>query len=104
MEEQDSWNYTIPENINKLIDKEFLALFKKSLDEAYPVHKDGCTYFLDEGHYRLSEGSGHWSSAMLSTCFDLHKLEIIGYYETLEWWESDIFDDELCSKLIKELL
>jgi hypothetical protein len=93
--------YIVPKKIRKLIDKEFLLLFKKNLDDAYSVNKDGQTDYLNEEHYRLSEGNGHWYKALLDTCFDLRKLEVIGYQESLEWYDSDFFDDKLVDMFIE---
>lgn len=94
-------SYIIPEHIKKLIDKEFLLLFKKNLDNAYPVNSDGQSNELTEEHYRWSEGNGHWYKALLDASFDLKRLEIIGYWDSLEWYDSDNFDDTLIDMFLE---
>ena len=89
-------NYEIPENIKSLIDEDFLLLFKEKLDVIYNNKEDL--------KYELIEGNGAWHSALLDTCFDLKKLEVVGHYENLEWYDSDHFDSllgEMLAEVIK---
>ena len=94
-------NYVIPENIKELLNKEFLELFKKNLDLIYPVNCDGTSGSLDKEHYNMSAGTGRWYKALLDTSFELNKLQIMGYWDDLEWFDSDYFDDKLTDMIME---
>ena len=93
-------NYEVPEYIKELLDKEFLELFKKNLDIDYPVSCDGVSDELTREHYNMSEGTGRWHKALLDTSFELNKLQVIGYWDSLEWYDSDYFDSKLTGMII----
>lgn len=43
-----------------------------------------------------------WAKAFMKTCRDFELIDILEYYNKLEWYDSDVFDDEICSLLEKK--
>lgn len=87
--------YKIPENIKSLIDIEFLNLFNKNICEVFGYDS------LDDYVANVQGGTGGWYTALKNTCFELKKLEILGYWEKLEWYDSDYFDGELADMMLE---
>jgi hypothetical protein len=87
--------FKIPNNIKILIDLEFLSLFKQNLCKVF--NKD------DMGTYGVtcSGGTGGWQTALKNTCSELKKLEVLRYYNELEWFNSDYFDSEISDMMLE---
>lgn len=43
-----------------------------------------------------------WAKAFMKTCRAFELIDILEYYNKLEWYDSDVFDDEICSLLEKK--
>lgn len=89
--------YSIPENINKLIDEEFLHMLKYNIDIIYES-KIG---ELNVEDYASIAGNNAWYKALLNTCFELKKLQIIKYGEEAAWYDSDSFDGAIVYKMVE---
>lgn len=42
-----------------------------------------------------------WAKAFMKTCRDFKLIDILEYYDKLEWYDSDAFDDMIC-KILEE--
>lgn len=42
-----------------------------------------------------------WAKAFMKTCRDFKLIDVLEYYNELEWYDSDTFDDEIC-KILEE--
>ncbi|MGL5329953.1 MAG: hypothetical protein ACRDD7_11840 [Peptostreptococcaceae bacterium] len=95
-------NYKIPSRISRLMTKEFLHIFKSKLDEVFQLEPDATAWSC---YYHL-ESTGGWYDAFNYAC-DNHPSPHLGvgikrYYNTLDWYDGDIFDDELAELMVKK--
>lgn len=42
-----------------------------------------------------------WAKAFMKNCRDFKLIDVLEYYDELEWYDSDTFDDEIC-KILEE--
>ena len=96
-EEDFSVEYTIPEHIQKLITDDFLKEFRNQLFRLHPQYS--LETFAEEG---IPEGTltFTWSTALGKACLLTHNEELLDYWRTLDWYDSDLFDDQLSQMLI----
>lgn len=91
-------DYIIPDNIKKLITDDFLKEFRNQL---FRIHKHySLDVFAEEGIPMNTSTSG-WYAAFGKACLLTQKEELLNYWRTLPWYDSDIFDGELAELLIK---
>lgn len=95
-----SIEYSIPKNIKKLITKEFCIQFVKELHCISGLSLEDFDY--DSVGYW--EGTGGWMEAFANACRKTKNDELLKYYYTLEWFDSDLFDCELTNILIEHKL
>lgn len=88
--------YTMPHNIKKRIDYEFCETFMKELHKIWGISLNDFNW----ESIGYCEGTGGWYEAFASTCRLLNKGDILLYYNNLEWFDSDLFDDELSNLLV----
>lgn len=103
IKENDSvWvEYTIPQKYKNMIDKVFLTEFRNQLFRMHEHYY--LDSFADEGIPMNTSTSG-WFVAFGKTCLLYHKEELLDYWRTLSWYDSDIFDGELADMLVKSKL
>lgn len=94
---EKGYEYEIPEQIKNLIDIDFSIDFKNNLDRIFKINTKE-TY---NSRYFYLESTYGWDEAMESTCTKFKLDELYKYYSNLPWYESDLFDDELCCMLVK---
>lgn len=93
--------YTIPENIKELITDEFLKEFRNQL---FRIHEHySLETFADFGIPMNTSTSG-WFAAFGKACLLTHKEQLLDYWRTLPWYDSDIFDGELAEMLVDKKL
>ena len=86
--------YSIPEEIrNKIPDYFYTAL----AGELFSVFGwDRCRWMFypkkDPGYADLASGSAGWVQAFKATCRKLGLEWLTEYYDTLPWYDSDVFD------------
>lgn len=88
--------YTIPSNIKNLITDDFLNEFLYQLIRItgispYDFADDGIVYLL---------GIGGWDTAFGKACINTENKKLFDYRNSLEWYDSDIFDSEIICVLI----
>ena len=93
----DFWEYTIPENIKNLITDDFLKEFRNQLFRIHEYYS--LETFAEEG-IPLNTSTGGWYVAFGKACLLTHKEELLDYWRTLQWYDSDIFDGELADMLV----
>jgi len=100
VEENDSVyvSYTIPEPIKKLITDEFLKEFRNQLFRIHEYYHLGL--FADEGIPMNTSTSG-WFAAFGKACLLTNNEQLLDYWRTLPWYDSDIFDGELAEMLVE---
>ena len=89
--------YSIPEDIKKLITDDFLKEFRNQL---FRIHEHySLEVFAEEGIPVNTSTSG-WFAAFGKACLLTHKETVLDYWRTLPWYDSDIFNSELAEMLI----
>ena len=94
-------NYTIPKTIKEKIPDYF---YRAMLGELVSIFGIGIVQRVDDyDKYHLNSGTSGWYQAFCATCRKLKMRWLITYYDDLECYESDIFDDEIEEEIIKQL-
>lgn len=96
--------YKIPDEILEGIPPYFYAAFAGELCAVF-----GPTIFErpgTEGMPRIFnfEGTTGWGAAFRSAASRLELPWLADYYDALDWFDSDLFDDQLCDLLFKEFI
>lgn len=91
------FKYKIPQGVKAKFTKEFMEDFLKELIRIFnlsePISYSDSLLYL--------ESTYGWVDAFRCIC-QKYKLEnILTYYDNLEWYDSDLFDDEVGSLMIK---
>ena len=89
------FKYTIPTDILVKLPSNFLDIFADKLIQVF---------WAEDKQLKLDvfpwiTGTVGWYEAFTKACEDLNMTEVLEYYEGLEWYDSDIFDDEICRML-----
>ena len=89
--------YSIPEEIKVLITDDFLREFRNQL---FRIHKYyGLDTFADDG-IPMNTSTAGWFAAFGKACLLTDTTELLDYWRSLEWYDSDIFDGELADMLV----
>ena len=89
--------YSIPEEIKVLITDDFLREFRNQL---FRIHKYyGLDTFADDG-IPMNTSTAGWFAAFGKACLLTNTTELLDYWRSLEWYDSDIFDGELADMLV----
>lgn len=93
--------YSIPEEIKNLITLEFLTEFRKQL---YRMHEYySLDLFADDG-IPMNPSTSGWYAAFGKACLISGKEDLLKYWYSLPWYDSDIFDSELTEMLVSNNL
>lgn len=91
--------YTIPDKIKKLMTYDFLKEFRNQLFTVFDLSLD--TYAdIIQG----IESTAGWANALEDACHNTGTNDIWSYWDSLEWYDSDMFDWELSDMLIEKQL
>lgn len=90
--------YTIPIDIKNLISDGFLNEFLYQLIRITGISPYD---FADEGIEYLS-GTCGWDAAFGKACINTENKKLFDYRNSLEWYDSDIFDSEIIGVLIEK--
>lgn len=90
--------YTIPSDIKILITDDFLNEFLYQLIRIAGISPYD---FADEGIEYVT-GTCSWYAAFGKACIDTDNKKLFDYRNSLEWYDSDIFDSEIIGVLIKK--
>lgn len=93
--------YEIPEDIKKLITDEFLKEFRAQL---FRINNEYSLDTFAEYGIPLNTSTSGWAAAFFNICRKTNNMELFDYWNSLEWYDSDIFDDELADMLIENHL
>lgn len=91
--------YKVPEEILAKIPNEFWEVFAKELIKIFgsdifdKEEETGDRYLI---YHPSTIG---WAKAFMKTCKQFGLIDILEYYDKLEWYDSDAFDDEICKVL-----
>ena len=88
--------YMIPPHIKQLITDSFLKEFRNQL---FRIFEFGLDTFAECGIPADTSTSG-WFAAFGKACLLTNNEELLNYWRTLPWYDSDIFDGELADMLI----
>lgn len=91
--------YTIPNEIKEMIDRDFLISFRNELLRIFDYWD--LASFQDDG-IPMNTGTSGWGAAFSKACIIHHKEELYHYWMTLEWYDSDIFDGLIADMMIEE--
>ena len=90
--DMEHFKYQIPSDILTKFTGEFLDIFSDELLQVFwPEDKQ-----LELDVLTWITGTVGWHEAFSKACEKLNITEVLEYYEGLEWYYSDIFDDEIC--------
>ena len=90
--------YTIPIDIKNLISDGFLNEFLYQLIRITGISPYD---FADDG-IEYTQGTGGWYAAFGKACIDTDNKKLFDYRNSLEWYDSDIFDSEIIGVLIEK--
>ena len=90
--------YTIPEHIRNLVTDDFLKEFRNQLFRIHDYYS--LDLYADHG-IPMNTSTAGWFAAFGKACLVTHKEEILDYWRTLPWYDSDIFDGELADMLVE---
>lgn len=90
--------YTIPEHIRNLVTDDFLKEFRNQLFRIHDYYS--LDLYADRG-IPMNTSTIGWFAAFGKACLVTHKEEILDYWRTLPWYDSDIFDGELADMLVE---
>lgn len=89
--------YEIPKHIKELITDDFLKEFRNQL---FRINKYDLSLFAEEG-IPMNPSTTGWYASFGKACLLTKKEELLDYYRTLTWYDSDIFDSELAEMLVE---
>lgn len=91
------FEYKIPQEIKEKFTKEFMVDFLINLVQVFnlnePISYDDDIAYL--------ESSGGWVVAFKNTCREHNIKDVLMYYDGLEWYDADLFDNELGNLLVE---
>lgn len=90
--------YTMPKHIKELITDDFLKEFRNQLFRMHDYYS--LDSFADEGIPMNTSTTG-WFAAFGKACLLTNKEQLLDYWRTLPWYDSDIFDGELADMLVE---
>ena len=95
-------NYKIPNRIKNLCTEEFLEIFKQELMKVFDCLDDESTAW---SHYFHIESTCGFYDALKIAC-EKHPYQHMGvgiwrYARSLDWYDGDLFDDELINLMVK---
>lgn len=91
--------YEIPEDIKRKIPAHFYITLAEKLRDTF----GSAIFEQDEyGTYGLSyvSGTAGWYTALEATCHKLDMRWLLGYYNSLAWYDSDLFDAEIENEIL----
>ena len=95
-------NYKIPNRIKNLCTKEFLILFKQELINKFKYLTEDSSYWSDYCYVTSTYG---FQEALENACvkhpYSHMGKGIMNYVETLDWYDYDIFCDDLVMLMVK---
>lgn len=90
--------YTIPNDIKNLITDDFLREFRNQL---FRIHEYYSLETFAEYGIPMNTSTSGWFAALGKACLLTHKEELLDYWRSLPWYDSDVFDGELADMLIE---
>lgn len=90
------FEYKIPQEIKVEFTKEFMTYFLARLAIVFDLEDS----MLDAEHLFNLEGTCGWVVEFKNACQKYNLEYIFVYYDQLEWYDSDLFDDELGNLLV----
>lgn len=97
------FDYKIPEDILARFPDEFWKVFTEELNKTFDC--DIFASYPENNGDRVLDyitGTIGWVNAFKKTCEHFSLIDIWEYYGKLEWYDSDVFDNEICSLLEKK--
>lgn len=89
------FDYRIPQEIKTRLTKGFAIDFLNKLNVIFDLIQPVSLGFLVN-----FEGTCGWVDAFKCACQKHHIEDVFAYYDHLEWYDSDLFDDEFGSLLV----
>ena len=107
MDINESLGYKIPLEIKQKIPKYFYYAMGEELVNIFGTKvlipedvNDEINEYTVYGIDFVTSTSG-WHEAFKATCKKLDLQWLLDYHKTLEWYDSDLFDDEIAQEIIK---
>ncbi len=93
--------YDIPEKYKEMITIDFLREFRNQLFKMHDYYS--LEVFADQG-IPINTSTTGWYAAFGKTCLLQKKEELLDYWHTLEWFDSDIFDGIVADMMVEKKL
>ena len=91
------FEYKIPQEIKISLTKEFAVDFLNKLIVIFNLKQTTlCLEYL----FNLESTCG-WADAFKYTCQKHNMEDVLAHYNKLEWYDSDLFDDEFASLIVE---
>ena len=93
--------YSILEEIKREIPDAFYVAFA---GELFSVFGSVASEKDEDGFYGIDflSGTTGWAAALRAACQKMRMQWLLDYYDTLEWYDSDMFDGEISDMVIKK--
>ena len=99
--EDGNIKYDITEDIMNLISDEFLKEFRKQL---FRIHEHYSLKTTEDDGLLYSTGTSGWYASLGRACIETKNKELLKYYKTLPWYDSDLFDSQLADMIVSNKL
>ena len=88
MIDEKFYEYEIPKEYKKKLNKGFLSIFMNSLVKMWDEESI-------DNVIAYERGTNGWYEAFIKACFESGNSDMSSYYSRLEWFDTDRFDEEL---------
>lgn len=89
--------YSIPPDIKRIITYNFLKEFRNQLIR---IHKYWSIDTFAENGIPANTSTSGWQAALGKVCILTNNKKLYNYWRQLDWFDSDLFDGELCDMLV----
>ena len=98
--------YQIPKEIQERIPDYFYTAFAGELFSVYGWERSRWMFYPEESkeYVDLDSSSAGWAQALEATCRKLEMDWLFAYYQTLEWYDSDVFDGIIEKEIGKQFM
>ena len=90
------FDYKIPQEIKTRLTKGFAIDFLNKLNVVFDLIQPVSLEYLVN-----LEGTCGWGDAFKCACQKYDMEDVFAYYDKLEWYDSDLFDDEFASLIVE---
>lgn len=102
-EENNFFDYKIPEDIINAIPETFWKAFAEELTRRFGTDIFGIDPDAGAAVLDFLSGTKGWYDAFKAACKALEMTDIYEYYDALVWWKFDMFCNEISGMLLERI-